>query len=331
MSIQSINSNISRTNKEINDLEKKIVQESKKIHDLEKRINQVSNTINPRISESNLKSKNNDIERKKSDKVKLEIAISNLLTKKTDKNNKLMDYKEQLRKELEREEKKKKLEDEKERKKIEADDKKRQKEELTHQKKVQQENERERKRIQTQELAHERKIQQEQLRHQDKILKIIQAQSTIQNIPPLIQIKSETETIEYDIFLSHASEDKTDFVKPLALKLQELGFKVWYDEFTLKVGDSLRKKIDEGLKNSRYGTIVISESFIKKNWTAYELDSMVAKEMNGHKMILPIWHKVSKDDVINFSPNLADKVALNSSLNSIEEIADLLAEVLKND
>jgi len=233
--------------------------------------------------------------------------------------NKLLEYNEQLRKEIERE-----------RKKIEADDKKRQKEELTHQKKIQQENERERKKVQAQELAHKRKIQQEQLRHQDKILKTIQAQSNIQNNPPGIQIESKTETIQYDIFLSHASEDKTDFVKPLAIKLQELGFKVWYDEFTLKVGDSLRKKIDEGLKNSRYGTIIISESFIKKNWTAYELDSMVAKEMDGHKMILPIWHKVTKDDVINFSPNLADKVALNSSLHSIEEIANQLAEVLRS-
>ena len=318
MSIQSINNNISRTRKEISDLEKKIVQESKKIHDLSKRINYVNNSINSRLSESSLKSKINEIERKQSEKVKLEIKVSDLLTKKTDKSNKLLSYNEQLRKEVEKEQKKQKVEDERERKKIEADDKKKQKEELAHQKK-----------IQAQELAHERKIQQERRHHEDKILKTIQEQSNIQNNSPRI-LESETETIQYDIFLSHASEDKTDFVKPLALKLQELGFKVWYDEFTLKVGDSLRKKIDEGLKNSRYGTIIISESFIKKDWTGYELDSMVAREMNGHKMILPIWHKVSKDDVINFSPNLADKVALNSSLYSIEEIANKLAEVLKS-
>ena len=318
MSIQSINNNISRTRKEISDLEKKIVQESKKIHDLSKRINYVNNSINSRLSESSLKSKINEIERKQSEKVKLEIKVSDLLTKKTDKSNKLLSYNEQLRKEVEKEQKKQKVEDERERKKIEADDKKKQKEELAHQKK-----------IQAQELAHERKIQQERRHHEDKILKTIQEQSNIQNNSPRI-LESETETIQYDIFLSHASEDKTDFVKPLALKLQELGFKVWYDEFTLKVGDSLRKKIDEGLKNSRYGTIIISESFIKKDWTGYELDSMVAREMNGHKMILPIWHKVSKDDVINFSPNLADKVALNSLLYSIEEIANKLAEVLKS-
>jgi hypothetical protein len=50
------------------------------------------------------------------------------------------------------------------------------------------------------------------------------------------------------LFISHASEDKEDFVRPLAETLQQLGVKVWYDEFTLKVGDSLRRKIDSGLE-----------------------------------------------------------------------------------
>ncbi len=135
---------------------------------------------------------------------------------------------------------------------------------------------------------------------------------------------------EYDIFISHASEDKEDFVRPLAEALMQAGIRVWYDELTLKVGDSLRKSIDYGLAKSRYGTVVLSSSFFAKNWTQYELDGMVTKEMNGHKMILPIWHKVSKTEVINFSPTLADKVALNSSLNSIEEITKQLVEVIKS-
>jgi len=132
----------------------------------------------------------------------------------------------------------------------------------------------------------------------------------------------------YDLFISHASDDKEGLVRPLVVELEKLKVKVWYDEFTLKVGDSLRKSIDQGLANSNYGTVVLSSSFFSKNWPQYELDGMVAREMNGHKMILPIWHKVSKDEVISFSPTLADKVALNSSINSIEEIAAQLAEVI---
>jgi len=134
--------------------------------------------------------------------------------------------------------------------------------------------------------------------------------------------------VEYDIFISHASEDKDELVRPLAEALIKKGASVWYDEFTLKVGDSLRKSIDHGLAKSRFGTVVLSNAFFKKNWTEYELNGMVAREMNGHKMILPIWHMVSKDKVLSFSPTLADKVALNSSILSIEEIADALLEVI---
>jgi len=138
------------------------------------------------------------------------------------------------------------------------------------------------------------------------------------------------------LFISHASEDKEDFVRPLAETLQYLGVKVWYDEFTLKVGDSLRRKIDSGLRNSKYGTVILSTDFIKKDWTNYELDALVAREMNGHKMILPIWHKmilpiwhkITKNDVLEYSPNLADKVALNTTVSSIEEIANQLADVI---
>lgn len=144
------------------------------------------------------------------------------------------------------------------------------------------------------------------------------------------QIPESIEIIEdkkYDFFISHASEDKDDIVRTLAASLKENGFEVWYDEFELKIGDSLRKKIDSGLINSRFGIVIISPSFVKKNWTEYELNGMVAKEMNGHKVILPIWHKISKDEVLKFSPTLADKMALNTSIHSTQEIIDALKEL----
>lgn len=134
--------------------------------------------------------------------------------------------------------------------------------------------------------------------------------------------------VEYDLFISHASNDKKDLVEPLVEALQALGVKVWYDNQALRVGDSLRKKIDQGLSNSRFGTVVLSSAFFAKQWPQYELDGMTALEMNGRKMILPIWHKTSKSEVIKFSPTLADKVALNSSTMTIEEIANELAEVV---
>lgn len=176
-----------------------------------------------------------------------------------------------------------------------------------------------------------KKQQKEEIEHQKKLKREIESiKASTQHITGATASSylDVTPEPEYDLFISHASEDKDDFVRPLAETLQGLGLKVWYDEFSMKVGDSLRRKIDSGLRNSRYGTVVLSAYFIKKEWTNYELDALVAREMNGHKMILPIWHKITKSDVMNYSPNLADKIALNTSVSTIEEIAHQLAEVI---
>lgn len=85
-------------------------------------------------------------------------------------------------------------------------------------------------------------------------------------------IENNEQQKQYDFFISHASEDKEDIVRNLAESLRESGFQVWYDEFELKIGDSLRKKIDSGLINSKFGIIIISPSFVKKNWPEYELN-----------------------------------------------------------
>jgi hypothetical protein len=132
----------------------------------------------------------------------------------------------------------------------------------------------------------------------------------------------------HDAFISHASEDKESVARPLAEKLTNRGFTIWYDEFQLKVGDSLRRSIDRGLASSRFGIVVLSPFFFAKNWPQYELDGLVAKEMVGGKVILPLWHKVSKDEVMSFSPTLADRVALSTASHSIDELAEKLAEVL---
>ena len=136
-------------------------------------------------------------------------------------------------------------------------------------------------------------------------------------------------SVIYDAFISHATEDKEAVARPLAERLRELGFEVWYDDFQLKVGDSLRRSIDRGLANSRFGIVVLSSAFFSKNWPQYELDGLVARESMGGKVILPLWHKISKDEVMAFSPSLADKLALNTSVYSIEELAQQLADVLR--
>jgi hypothetical protein len=134
---------------------------------------------------------------------------------------------------------------------------------------------------------------------------------------------------KFDFFISHASEDKDEIVRPLAEAIEKAGFQVWYDEFSLKWGDSLRKKIDEGLVNSKYGIVIFSSNFFAKKWPEYELNGLVTREMEGHKVILPIWHKVTKDEVISYSPSLADKLALNTSSLSIDEIVEQLKKLIE--
>jgi hypothetical protein len=117
----------------------------------------------------------------------------------------------------------------------------------------------------------------------------------------------------WDLFISHASEDKDDVARPLADKLIEHGLKVWYDEYTLTVGDSLRRSIDRGLASSRYGLVILSPHFFEKEWTQKELDGLVAREDGSEKRILPVWHKVGRKDVAAFSPMLADKLAVSTA------------------
>jgi Domain of unknown function (DUF1883)/TIR domain len=141
----------------------------------------------------------------------------------------------------------------------------------------------------------------------------------------------EPEDKDYDVFVSHASEDKDSFVRPLAHALRDQGLSVWYDEFELRVGSNLRQSIDAGLANSRFGVVVLSRAFLaKKSWSAYELDGLVTREMdaNGEQIILPIWHEISKSELIKHSPSLANKVALKSSDETIEEIAAKIAAVI---
>lgn len=142
---------------------------------------------------------------------------------------------------------------------------------------------------------------------------------------------SEDSYMEYDVFISHASEDKESVVRPLAQALVAQGLKVWYDKFELKIGDSLRRKIDRGLAKSRFGIVVLSPAFIKKGWTNYELDGIISKANTGDQVMLPIWHGITKQEVLDYSPSLADKVARNTASYTVEEIAEEIAELINGE
>jgi len=112
------------------------------------------------------------------------------------------------------------------------------------------------------------------------------------------------------LFISHASEDKADFVRPLAERLKT-EFQVWYDEYELTIGDKLREKIDQGLRQCDYGVVVLSHHFFAKRWPQEELDGLFSLETRERKVILPIWRDITLEDVQKYSPILASRLAVS--------------------
>ena len=292
-------SQIDNLNREIATLREREARERQKQAGLLARINRANDAASRTKSPATLKSRAREIENAHRELATVEKRMANLASQIADKSKRLHSYEERHARENEGERKKP------------ATERERQARKSAEERRVAAE---EQKRLIREREAHERRITGE-------ILQRAQVHRE-----PVIDPPSQA---YYDFFISHASEDKEGFVRQLAEVLQSKGASVWYDEFTLKVGDSLRREIDRGLVNSRFGVVVLSEGCFKKEWPQKELDGLVALEAQGLSRILPIWHKVSVDEVAHYSPTLADKIALNTSLKSIEDIADELLGLVK--
>ncbi len=132
----------------------------------------------------------------------------------------------------------------------------------------------------------------------------------------------------HDFFVSHASEDKDAVARPLAEHLRRAKYEVWYDEFSLRLGDSLRESIDRGLSASRYGVLVLSPHFFEKPWPKEELDALTTLRMSGKlKALLPVWHDVDRAAVEAFSPSLAGKVGVPTRFGLDRVMGDIVRAV----
>lgn len=181
------------------------------------------------------------------------------------------------------------------------------------------------------------KEQQKEQRKQDDINRKLQAsyEAQIEELQQLLLQSSATianEALlaeEYDVFVSHAYEDKESFVDEFVEALCNQGLKVWYDTDELKWGDSMREKIDKGLAKSRYGVVVLSPNYIAehKYWTKAELNGLFQVETVNGKTILPIWHNLTKKQVVEYSPIIADRKAMTTALMTPQEIAEALREL----
>ncbi|MBS0189699.1 MAG: toll/interleukin-1 receptor domain-containing protein [Phycisphaerales bacterium] len=126
-------------------------------------------------------------------------------------------------------------------------------------------------------------------------------------------------------FISHDSRDKDLIARPLAHALQHLNCPVWYDEFSLKIGDSLRESIERGIAACKKCVVIITPHFLSNSgWTKSEFNAVFSKELHeGKHAILPVWSGVSRADVYAYSPIIVDRYA-----GKWEDGADALASKL---
>lgn len=133
---------------------------------------------------------------------------------------------------------------------------------------------------------------------------------------------------EWDVFISHATEDKEAIARPLADALRARALRVWYDDFALTLGDSLRQSIDRGLARSLFGVVILSPHFFDKHWPQQELNGLATREVEGEKVILPVWHNINAEGVRNSSPMLADRKAVNTE-EGLEIVVQKIMKVVR--
>ncbi len=146
----------------------------------------------------------------------------------------------------------------------------------------------------------------------------IEAQAS--DTPAFALTTPEGEQQPYDFFISHAWKDKEEFVDRFVENATAAGLRPWYDRFALQWGDSIRQKIDEGLRSSYFGVVVLSPNFFERPWPNYELDGILQRDLSGRGRLLPIWHRLTQDDVEKHAPSLAGRLALSTASSTTDAI-----------
>lgn len=191
-----------------------------------------------------------------------------------------------------------------------------------------------------------KKVAQEQSKQHNELSKLIKQQNLVNyegayvmdNVSKEItelaeavkQSKQQKSRIEYDVFLSHSNLDKEDYVSEISEKLTGKGFKVFEDVKVFKIGHSQTDMMNEGILNSKFGVVFLSENFIKSGWSDYEFKGLLNREIKEERVIiLPIWHEITYDEVKQYNPVLVDKFALTTDRFTIDEIVDRISDLIE--
>lgn len=133
--------------------------------------------------------------------------------------------------------------------------------------------------------------------------------------------------MDWDIFISHSTDDKDEVVRPLERLLSQVGLQVWLDEKRLSAGDSIREEIDDALRSSRFAIVVVSPSFLARHWPVAELNALMAREAYSGKSIIPVLHNISHREMSDHLPLLADRLCLSTDLGMDEVVRRIVEKV----
>lgn len=136
-------------------------------------------------------------------------------------------------------------------------------------------------------------------------------------------------TFKYDVFVSHAVEDKIAIATELEARLRNAGLKIWYSGRELIVGGSITDMIEEGLNQSRFGVVILSKNYLAKNWPIREFYTLLTREVKGQKVVLPVLYNITPKELADRDLDMADKMAIDASRGMDYIVETLVSEIRK--
>lgn len=128
------------------------------------------------------------------------------------------------------------------------------------------------------------------------------------------------------LFVSYASGDDRPFVKNLTDTLIRYGMDVWWDEYEITIGDSIRSKINDGLRECGYGVVVLSHQFFARDWPQRELAALATILETGK--VLPVFRGITPSEIAIYDPLLAD-VRGEPSTKGVHALASIISNKIR--
>ena len=156
---------------------------------------------------------------------------------------------------------------------------------------------------------------------------------TAEQIQALTAIRENIENLAVsqpdlrDVFLCHAWDDRQSSAKELHDLLEARGVRVWFSEKDLGLGVPMMRAIDKGLVNSRVGIVLVTPAMLRR----LPAEGIADKELSAllrRERLVPVVHGTTYEELEKVSLLLASRAGLNTSEESMAEVAAKIAELV---